>query len=106
VVVAGGGVDEAQLASETLDLIEALGFPELASNAVVAIQSASQTPVDVTEVARHFASRVRAVVKIPRDAHLAEGSRLDLARLSKSTRLACLELAAQVVDGLARPRTN
>ncbi|MBA3488557.1 MAG: MinD/ParA family protein, partial [Longispora sp.] len=72
VVVAGASVDEARLASETLDMIAALGHPELAANAVVAVQSASQSPVNLAEVTKHFNSRARGVVRIPRDPHLAE----------------------------------
>lgn len=106
VVVAGGSFVEARLAAETLDVITAMGYGHLASRATVAIQSASQTPVKVGEIQRHFATRVQAVVQIPRDEHLAEGSRLDLNRLAPPTRLAALELAAHVVDSLtiAHPR--
>lgn len=98
VVVAGAAVDEATLGSETLDMVDALGFPHLAANAVVVVQSASQTPVNVTEILHHFDSRARAVVRIPRDEHLAEGSAVDLDRLAPATRRAILELAAAVID--------
>ncbi len=100
VVVAGASVDEARLASETLDMIAALGHPELAANAVVAVQSASQSPVNLAEVTKHFNSRARGVVRIPRDPHLAEGSIVELDRLSPSTRKAALELASLVVSGI------
>ncbi len=106
VVVAGASVDEARLASETLDMVAALGHEQLAQTAVVVVQSASQTPVDVAEVARHFRTRARAVVRIPRDPHLAEGSVIELDRLLPATRKAALELSSLVIAGVsdqARP---
>jgi hypothetical protein len=99
VVVAGASMDEARLASETLDLV-AVRHPELAAQAVVAVQSASQTTVNVGEIEAHFRSRARGVVRIPRDSHLAEGSVIELTRLSSATRRAALELSALVVGGL------
>ena len=42
VIVSGGSVDEARLASETLTWLEANGYGELVRNAVVAINSATQ----------------------------------------------------------------
>jgi MinD-like ATPase involved in chromosome partitioning or flagellar assembly len=100
VVVAGASLDEARLGSETLDMIASLGHPELAAQAVVAVQSASQTPVNVAEVTKHFATRARRVVRIPRDEHLAEGAVVDLDRLAPATRRAALELTAAVVAGI------
>jgi MinD-like ATPase involved in chromosome partitioning or flagellar assembly len=101
VVVAGAAYDEARLASETLDLIASLGYPDLANNAVVAVQCASQSSVDVTALEEHFGSRARAVVRFPRDEHLAEGSVIDLDRLAPATRRAALQLASQVVAGIS-----
>lgn len=98
VVVAGASVDEARLASETLDMLGALGYQHLADSAVVVVQSATDSPVNLREVTAHFASRARAVVQIPRDPHLAEGSIIELDRLLPATRRAALQLASLVVS--------
>ncbi|GAA1115889.1 MinD/ParA family protein [Arthrobacter flavus] len=102
VLVSGGSVDEARLASETLSWLEAHGRHDLVASAIVVINlsSGNGTQVNVTEIEEHFRSRVSTVVRIPYDRHLAEGSRVDLARLKPATRAAVVELAALVVDEL------
>lgn len=103
VLVSGASVDEARLASETLTWLEVHGYDELVRNAVVALNSAtpSASALDVDEVSRHFESRCRVVVRLPYDPHLAEGATIRLDQLRPETRLAALELAAHVVDGIA-----
>jgi MinD-like ATPase involved in chromosome partitioning or flagellar assembly len=103
VLVSGASVDEARLASETLTWLEVHGYDELVQNAVVALNSAtpSASALDVDEVSRHFESRCRVVVRLPYDPHLAEGATIRLDQLRPETRLAALELAAHVVDGIA-----
>jgi MinD-like ATPase involved in chromosome partitioning or flagellar assembly len=103
VVVSGGSVDEARLASETLTWLEANGYGELVKNAIVALNTATQgtNVVKLDEIEQHFASRVRDVVRIPYDPFLAAGSIVDWIRLSPYTREAARELAALVVEGLA-----
>ena len=107
VVVSGGSVDEARLASETLTWLEANGYGDLAKNAVVALNTGTQgtNVVKLDEIERHFASRARAVVRIPYDPFLAAGSVIDWSRLSPYTRAAARELAALVVEGM-RERTE
>ena len=102
VVVSGGSVDEARLASETLTWLEANGYQELAKNAVVALNTGTQgtNVVKLEEIERHFASRVRSVVRIPYDPFLAAGSIVDWTRLSPQTRETARELAALVVEGM------
>lgn len=102
VIVSGGSVDEARLASETLTWLETNGYGDLVRNAVVAINTATQGTnlVKVDEIEGHFRSRVRAVVRIPYDPLLAAGSVIDYARLHPRTRAAARELAAIVIDGL------
>lgn len=102
VLVSGGSVDEARLASETLSWLEAHGRHDLVAKAIVVVNlsSGSRTEVNVTEIEDHFRSRVGTVVRIPYDRHLAEGSRVDLAKLQPRTREAVVELAAHVVDHL------
>jgi MinD-like ATPase involved in chromosome partitioning or flagellar assembly len=103
VVVSGGSVDEARLASETLTWLEANGYAELVRRAVVALNTATQgtNVVKLDEIEQHFVSRVRDVVRIPYDPYLAAGSIVDWSRLSPYTREAARELAALVVEGVA-----
>ncbi len=104
VLVSGGSVDEARLASETLSWLEAHGRHDLVARAIVAINmSSGETQVDIAQIEEHFRSRVQNVLRIPYDKHLAEGSRVELAKLRPATRLAAKELAALVVAELQRP---
>lgn len=103
VLVSGGSVDEARLASETLSWLEAHGRHDLVANATVVINvSGGPTQVDLAQIEEHFSSRVRNVLRIPYDKHLAEGSRVELAKLRPATRAAVRELAALVVSELQR----
>jgi MinD-like ATPase involved in chromosome partitioning or flagellar assembly len=106
VVVSGGSVDEARLASETLTWLEANGYGHLVRNAIVAINTATQGTnlVKLEEIEAHFQSRVREIVRIPYDEHLASGSVINFKQLSKLTRDAARELAAVVTDGLPMRR--
>ena len=107
VIVSGGSVDEARLASETLTWLEANGHGELVKNAIVALNTATQgtNVVKLDEIEQHFISRVRDVVRIPYDPFLAAGSIVDWGRLGPYTREAARELAALVVEGMAEGST-
>jgi MinD-like ATPase involved in chromosome partitioning or flagellar assembly len=102
VVVSGGSVDEARLASETLTWLEANGYGDLVRNAIVAINLATQGThlVKVDEIEAHFQSRVREIVRIPYDPQLAAGSVVNWSELRPVTKYAARELAALVVEGL------
>ena len=102
VVVSGGSIDEAQLASETLTWLEANNYAHLVTNAVVALNASTQgTDLDkLHDIEEHFRSRVRAVVRIPYDPELAAGSIVRFDALRPFTRASARELAALVVDGL------
>jgi MinD-like ATPase involved in chromosome partitioning or flagellar assembly len=102
VIVSGGSVDEARLASETLTWLETNGYGDLVKNAIVTINTATQGTnlVKLDEIEAHFISRVRAVVKIPYDPQLATGSVINYRDLKPFTRESARELAALVVDGL------
>ena len=106
VVVSGGSVDEARLASETLTWLEANNYGDLVRNAVVAINTATHGTnlVKLDEIDAHFASRVRAVVRMPYDPELAAGSVVRWANLQPFTRASARELAALVMDGLPTSR--
>lgn len=103
VVVSGGSIDEARLASETLTWLEANGFGDLVQRAVVALNTATQgtNVVKLDEIEDHFLSRVRDVVRIPYDPYLAAGSVIEWDRLNPYTREAARELAALVVEGMS-----
>jgi MinD-like ATPase involved in chromosome partitioning or flagellar assembly len=102
VIVSGGSVDEARLASETLTWLEANGYQDLVKNAVVALNTATQGTnlVKLEEIEAHFKSRVREIVRIPYDPQLAAGSVINYKDLKPLTKASARELAALVTDGL------
>jgi MinD-like ATPase involved in chromosome partitioning or flagellar assembly len=106
VIVSGGSVDEARLASETLTWLEANGYGELVRNAVVALNTATQGTnlVKIEEIEAHFRSRVREIVRIPYDPQLAAGSIVNFESLKPLTKRSAKELAALVIDGLPTRR--
>ncbi len=105
VIVAGLSVDEARLASETLTWLETNGYAEKARRAVVVLNTSrpGAALVRAGELEAHFRSRVRAVVRMPYDPHIASGSTMSFRELQPETRLAARELAATVVEGLRAP---
>ncbi len=102
VVVSGGSIDEARLASETLTWLEANGYGDLVKNSIVALNTATQgtNVVKLDEIEQHFLSRVRDVVRIPYDPDLAAGSVVNWSKLDPYTRECARELAALVVEGM------
>lgn len=102
VVVAGRSVDEARLASETLSWLESNGYADLARSAVVVLNTSrpGASLIRPSELEAHFRTRVRSVVTIPYDAHIATGGPVSFRDLDRGTRLAARELAATVVEGL------
>ncbi|MCY7325259.1 MAG: MinD/ParA family protein [Microbacteriaceae bacterium] len=108
VIVSGGSVDEARLASETLTWLEANGYGDLVRNAVVALNTATPGTnlVNLDEIEAHFRSRVREIVRIPYDPQLAAGSVVYYKELKPLTKSAARELAALVVDGLPQVRSD
>lgn len=103
VIVSGGSIDEARLASETLSWLESNGFADIVRNSIVALNTATQGTmlVKLDEIENHFRSRVRDVVRIPYDPHIAAGSVITWSKLNKITRDAAELLAALVVEGIA-----
>ena len=102
VIVAGLSVDEARLASETLTWLESNGYAERVRSAIVVLNTArpGAALVRADELDAHFRSRVRAVVRLPYDPHIASGSAISFRDLQPETREAARELAAVVVEGL------
>ncbi|HEX3964764.1 MAG TPA: MinD/ParA family protein [Trebonia sp.] len=107
VLVSSPSVDGARSASATLDWLEAHQYTGLVRSAVVVmstIRPRSKSTVDLDRLEAHFASRCRDVVRIPYDAHLEEGSEVDLDLMSTATQDAYLALAATIADSFAVPR--
>jgi MinD-like ATPase involved in chromosome partitioning or flagellar assembly len=108
VVVSGGSVDEARLASETLTWLETNGYGDLVGNSIIALNTATQgtNMVRIDELESHFLSRVRDVVRIPYDPQLAAGSHVSYRDLKPLTRRSARVLAALVVEGLPENRNE
>ncbi|MEV0623741.1 AAA family ATPase [Nonomuraea sp. NPDC050404] len=101
VLVSPVTVDGARSASATLDWLQAHGHQDLAVSAVVvlsAVKNPRRNAVNVTELQEHFTKRCRAVIGIPFDPHLEQGSEVDLDLLRTSTRDAYLEVGATIAD--------
>lgn len=105
VIISGGSVDEARLASETLTWLEANGYGELVRNSVVALNTATQATqlVKLDEIEQHFRTRVRSVIRIPYDPALAAGSVIKFNELKKPTRDAARQLASEVISSIISP---
>ena len=105
VIISGGSVDEARLASETLTWLEANGYGELVRNSMVALNTATQATqlVKLDEIEQHFRTRVRSVIRIPYDPALAAGSVIKFNELKKPTREAARQLASEVVNSITTP---
>lgn len=104
VVVSTNSVDGANSASATLDWLQAHGHADLVRGSVAVVNSvvpgAGKVDQDLLEA--HFASRCRAVTRIPHDEHLEAGAEVELSALSVRTRDALLAFAAAVADGFPR----
>ena len=105
VIISGGSLDEARLASETLTWLEANGYGELVRNSVVALNTATQATqlVKIDEIEQHFRTRVRSVIRIPYDPALAAGSVIKFSELKKPTRDAARQLASEVIGSITTP---
>lgn len=102
VIVAGLSVDEARLASETLTWLETNGHADRARSAIVVLNTARPGAqlVRADELETHFRTRVRAVVRVPYDQHIAAGSVISFRELHPATREAARRLAAHVIESL------
>jgi MinD-like ATPase involved in chromosome partitioning or flagellar assembly len=100
VLVSSPALDGAQSADATLTWLDAQGYHHLVERTVVVISVSrpGASTVNVDQLVEYFQARVRAVQLIPFDPHLAEGSEVDLDRMSAATREAFMELAALVAD--------
>jgi MinD-like ATPase involved in chromosome partitioning or flagellar assembly len=100
VIVSSSSIDGARSASATLDWLDAHGYQNLTAKSVAVINSVrpKSGKVQLGRLVDHFAARCRAVVQIPFDPHLEEGAEIELDQLDSATRLALLELAANMAD--------
>ncbi len=106
VLVSSASVDGARSASATLDWLQAHEYGYHVRGAVVVLSMVRQdgkSTVDLDRLEEHFASRCRAVVRVPWDSHLEEGAEVDLERLAPATRDAYLQLGATVGEAFAWP---
>src|SRR5262249_8914490 len=103
VIVASPAIDSARSALATLDWLERQGFSHLIPGATVVFSASRQVALglDMDKLSRPFLPSVRALHIVPFDDHLAEGSEVLLDKLSRPTRQAFLELAADISDGFA-----
>jgi putative peptide zinc metalloprotease protein len=107
VVVTAPSIDASRAVSFLLSWLIEHGHGALACKAVLVLNAVPSRPgrVNLAEIERHFARRVRAVVRIPWDRYLTTGARTTLEDLAPGTRDAYVHLAATVADGFltARP---
>ncbi|MFE6862752.1 AAA family ATPase [Nocardia sp. NPDC057668] len=103
VLISSSAIDGARSAAATLDWLSLHGHDHLVRNAVVVINlpRPGAKTVGINQLRDYFLSRCRAVHIIPYDGHLGEGAEIDLARLTKDTKRAYVELAATVADDFA-----
>src|SRR5262249_31582987 len=94
IVVSSASLDGARSASATLDWLAHHGYADLVRRSVAVISTVHPGGgnVDVSKLEEHFASRCRAVVRIPFDPHLEEGAVIELDDLAPETYEAYLRL--------------
>jgi len=104
VVCAAPGIDASRASSLTLDWLDEHGYHDLVADAVVVInQVRGNGGRELRQVVEHFGKRCRAVVKVPWDAHLAEGLEVDVEDLRPQTRSAYLNAVAAVARSFSLP---
>lgn len=101
-MIIGSCTAEGGLAIErTVDWLAARNGHELLKRSVIVLNDAhdSATKAFISHITETVGPRVRSVKVIPWDAHLRDADTLDFAALNKRTRLAFLELAAELAEG-------
>jgi MinD-like ATPase involved in chromosome partitioning or flagellar assembly len=95
--------DAAFTADWMLDLLHDEGMGELATNAVTLLSCPTPNPSPlINDLARHFATRTRAVTVVPYDPALESGSSIEHTALQPSTRRAWLQAVAVMVEPFTR----
>ena len=104
VIVGAPTADGASRADKTLDWLVVHGHADRVADAVVVLTcDRAAKYVDSERVRRHFGERVRAVVEVPFDPHLATGAWIELDRLRPATHDAFLTLAGHLADRFPPP---
>ena len=95
--------DSAFSADWMLDLLEEAGMTELVANAVtlLSLPTPRASPM-MQDIARHFATRTRAVVVVPYDPALEAGASIEYGVLQPATRQAWLEAAGVMLAPFIR----
>ena len=101
VIAAGYAVSGAKRAASTLDWLAQHGYARLAQEALVVLtdKDGVSTRVRKDTVRDHLATHSRQVFVVPNDPAVADGDRINLARVHPRTREAWAEVAAAVIDG-------
>ena len=101
VIAAGYAVSGAKRASSTLEWLAQHGYARLAQEAIVVLTDKDGVSARVQKdtVREHLAAHSRQVFVVPNDPAVADGDRINLARVHPRTREAWAEVAAAVIDG-------
>jgi len=95
--------DAAFTADWMLDLLEEAGMSELVANAVTLLSLPTPRPSPmINDLARHFATRTRAVTVVPYDPSLEAGASIEYSVLQPATRQAWLEAVGVMLAPFAR----
>jgi MinD-like ATPase involved in chromosome partitioning or flagellar assembly len=95
--------DAAFTADWMLDLLEEAGMSDLVANAVTLLSCPTPRPSPmINDIARHFATRTRAVSIVPYDPSLEAGSSIEYSMLQPATRQAWLEAAGAMLAPFGR----
>ncbi|WP_323096589.1 MinD/ParA family protein [Intrasporangium sp. YIM S08009] len=106
VLVLRPALDGARAGAQTLDWLDAHGFGDLVSSAVVVVNAVTHPGEPaVMAITEHFSRRCAHVSHIPWDPALETGGRTLLSNLAPATREAFVDVAAAVADrfGVAVP---
>ena len=100
-IVGSCGVDGGLAVEQTVNWLAARGGHELLKRSVIVLNDANDSWDKHFEahIRETVGNRVRTVHTIPWDPHLRDGADLDYAALRKRTRLAFMELAADLAHG-------
>jgi MinD-like ATPase involved in chromosome partitioning or flagellar assembly len=95
--------DSAFSADWMLDILVEAGMEELVANAVTLFSCPTPRPSPmINDLARHFATRTRAVTVVPYDQALEHGASIEYRLLQPATRQAWLEAAGVIVSPFTR----
>jgi hypothetical protein len=95
--------DAAFTADWMLDLLHEWGMSELAEQAVTLLSCPTPNPSPLLDdLAKHFATRTRAVAVVPYDPALESGSSIEYPVLQPGTKKAWLQAASVIVERFVR----